>query len=76
MDVLTRVHHRFNYGECRKRARATVLKGGYTVYFLHVNDLREVKILARRPKDLSDVIMIDELIVARKKQDESETDNE
>ena len=72
MDVLTRVHHRFNYNECKQRAKATVLKGGYTVYFLHINDLRETKVLARRNKDLSDIIMIDELIAAQKKQDESE----
>ncbi len=75
MDVLTHVHHRFDYAECRKRAKAVVLKGNHTAYFLHVNDLRETKVLARRTKDLNDILMIDELIAARKEQDESETDN-
>lgn len=76
LDVLTHVHHRFDYDECKQRAKATVLTGGYTVYFLHINDLREVKVLARRTKDLNDVILIDELLAARKKQDESENDTE
>ncbi len=75
MDVLTRVHHHFNYAVCRKRAKSVVLSGNYTVYFLHINDLRETKVLARRTKDLNDILMIDELIAARKEPDESETDN-
>lgn len=75
MDVLTRVHHHFNYTACRKRAKSVTLSGDYTVYFLHINDLRETKILARRTKDLNDILMIDELIAARKEPDESETDN-
>ncbi len=75
MDVLTRVHYQFNYADCRQRAKSVVLKGNYTVYFLHVNDLRETKVLARRTKDLNDILMIDELIAARKEQDESATDD-
>lgn len=76
MDVLTRVHHRFDYNDCKQRAKATVLRGGYTVYFLHINDLRETKVLARRTKDLNDVILIDELLASQKEHGESETDNQ
>ena len=74
MDVLTRVHYQFDYTDCRKRAKSVVLKGDYMVYFLHVNDLRETKVLARRTKDLNDILMIDELIAALKEQDGSETE--
>ncbi|GAB4028964.1 hypothetical protein [Spirosoma gilvum] len=55
MDVLTQVHHRLDYKACRQRAKAFVAKVGYTIYFLHINDLREVKVLARRTKDLNDI---------------------
>ncbi|WP_223834053.1 hypothetical protein [Spirosoma profusum] len=47
------------------------MPGGQTIYFLHINDLREAKVLARRTKDLNDILMIDELIEAIKKQEES-----
>lgn len=75
IDILTQIHHRFNYAECRKRAKAFTTTHGQTIYFLHINDLRETKVLARRIKDLNDILMIDELIAARKEPDESETDN-
>lgn len=71
MDVLTSVHHRLDYQACRKRARAFTVKGGQTIYFLHINDLRETKVLARRTKDLNDIIMIDEIIEAVKNQGKS-----
>lgn len=62
IDVLTVVHFRIEYDSCRSRANEFVTKEGIKIYFIHINDLREVKILARRPKDLQDVIMIDELL--------------
>ncbi len=62
IDVLTVVHFRIEYDSCRSRANEFVTKDGLKIYFIHINDLREVKILARRPKDLQDVIMIDELL--------------
>ncbi|MBC8151537.1 MAG: hypothetical protein H7Z72_01365 [Bacteroidetes bacterium] len=71
MDVMTSVHHRLDYQACRERARAFTVKGGQTIYFLHINDLRETKVLARRPKDLNDIIMIDEIIEAVKNQGQS-----
>lgn len=71
MDVMTSVHYRLDYQACRKRARAFTAKGGQTIYFLHINDLRETKILARRTKDLNDILMIDEIIEEVKKQNNS-----
>ncbi|QKZ13034.1 DUF6036 family nucleotidyltransferase [Spirosoma sp. KUDC1026] len=68
MDVLTSVHYRLDYAACRKRAKPFITKGGQTIYFLHINDLRETKVLARRTKDLNDIIMIDEIIEEVKKQ--------
>lgn len=35
---------------------------GHTLYFLHLNDLRDLKVIAQRPKDLRDVIMIDDFL--------------
>ncbi|MFD2574182.1 hypothetical protein ACFSUS_26340 [Spirosoma soli] len=71
VDILTRIHFRLNYMECRKRAKAFVMPGGQTIYFLHINDLRETKVLARRTKDLNDIVMIDEIIEEVKKQGNS-----
>ncbi|MBO0931183.1 DUF6036 family nucleotidyltransferase [Fibrella aquatilis] len=62
LDVLTQVHSKFDYEQCRARAKPFETSRGPRVYFLHINDLRELKILARRPKDLTDVLMIDELL--------------
>lgn len=72
MDVLTSVHYRLEYQACRKRAKSFATKGGQIIYFLHINDLRETKVLARRTKDLNDILMIDELIDEVKKRGESE----
>ncbi|GAB3506550.1 DUF6036 family nucleotidyltransferase [Spirosoma knui] len=71
MDVLTSIHHRLDYFACKKRAKAFTTKGGQTVYFLHINDLRETKVLARRTKDLNDIVMIDEIIEEVKRQGKS-----
>jgi len=73
IDILTQVHIRLNYQECRKRAKPFTMTGGQIIYFLHINDLRETKVLARRTKDLNDILMIDELIDEVKKHDSSET---
>ena len=62
IDILTIVHFRLEYNTCRERAREFVSSAGFKIYFFHINDLRESKILARRPKDLNDVLMIDQLI--------------
>ncbi len=67
IDVLTQVHTRLNYDECRQRAKSWTSEGGHKAWFLHINDLRETKILARRPKDLNDVLRIDEMLEERKK---------
>ncbi len=73
IDVLTQVHHRLNYDECRNRAKLWTSEAGNKAYFLDINDLRETKILARRPKDLYDVLRIDELLEEQKRMDGSET---
>jgi len=68
IDILTVVHFRMEYNACRARAREFVSSIGFKVFFVHLNDLREFKILSRRPKDLNDVLMIDQLLeeIARK----------
>ncbi|QRR02132.1 hypothetical protein [Dyadobacter sandarakinus] len=69
IDILTRVHFRMGFDECMARAREFTSSIGYKLYFVHINDLREFKVWARRPKDLNDILMIDELIEKINQQD-------
>jgi hypothetical protein len=62
IDILTRIHRRFEFQEVFQRSRTFENTEGTTIHFLHLNDLREIKILARRPQDVRDVIMIDDFI--------------
>ncbi|GAB3802225.1 hypothetical protein GCM10028819_31080 [Spirosoma humi] len=71
VDILTQVHVRLKYTDCRQRAKPFTMPGGQVIYFLHINDLRETKVLARRTKDLNDILMIDEIIEEAKKQGNS-----
>ncbi|MCE7066247.1 hypothetical protein [Dyadobacter sp. CY326] len=71
IDILTVVHFRMEYNICRSRAREFTSAVGHKIYFIHINDLREFKILARRPKDLYDVIMIDQLLEGIAKNQEN-----
>ena len=68
IDVLTVVHRNFDFADCYQRSRSCQNPHGNTIHFLHLNDLRETKILARRPQDIRDVIQIDDFI---KKQEGS-----
>jgi len=61
IDLLTQVHRTLDFYVCERRARVSELIG-VPVKFLHINDLREAKILARRPQDLRDVILIDDFL--------------
>ena len=62
LDILTYVHHRFDFDILFERSRRFENHQGSTIHFLHLNDLRELKVLARRPQDLRDVIMIDDFL--------------
>ncbi|MGA0558418.1 hypothetical protein ACO2Q8_17285 [Larkinella sp. VNQ87] len=62
IDVLTVVHRKFNFGDCYSRALAFRNPHGHTIHFLHLNDLRETKVLARRPQDLRDIVLIDDFL--------------
>jgi len=70
LDVMTSAHQKFDYDTCRKREPLFTTTRGHKIYFLHINDLRELKVLARRPKDLSDVLMIDDLLEEQRKLNE------
>ena len=72
IDVLTQVHVRLQYDECRQRAKLWTSEGGHKAYFLHINDLRETKLLSRRPKDLYDVLRIDELLEEKRRMNETD----
>ncbi len=60
LDILTFVHSRFDFDVCFKRARSCKNGQGNTIFFLHLNDLRDLKITTQRPQDMRDVIMIDD----------------
>lgn len=61
IDLLTQVHRTLDFYVCERRARVWQVLDS-PVKFLHINDLREAKILARRPQDLRDVILIDDFL--------------
>jgi hypothetical protein len=62
LDILTYVHARFDFEDCFDRAKKCQNGQGITLFFLHLNDLREIKVLAQRPQDFRDVIMIDDFL--------------
>ncbi|GAB4032102.1 hypothetical protein [Spirosoma jeollabukense] len=73
IDILTYVHRRFDFAECFQRSRTCRNDSGSLIHFLHLNDLREQKIVAHRPQDLRDIVMIDEFIEESKKGGGTET---
>lgn len=77
LDILTYVHQKFDFDECFTRARSFKNAKETTLYFLHINDLRELKIKAQRPQDLRDVIMIDDFLKLNQLRNPNESnDNE
>jgi hypothetical protein len=71
LDILTHLHRLFKFSDVFERSRKLVTDYGATIHFLHLNDLREVKILARRPQDIRDVIMIDDFLKLQEDSDRS-----
>ena len=69
IDILTVVHRKFDFNECFQRSRSVQNQFGNTIHFLHLNDLREQKVVARRQQDLRDIVMIDDFLA---KQNDSE----
>jgi hypothetical protein len=67
LDILTFVHHKFDFDNCFKRSRNCENGNGNQIYFLHLNDLRDLKVTTQRPQDLRDVIMIDDFLAAKNK---------
>nr|WP_295930709.1 hypothetical protein [uncultured Dyadobacter sp.] len=62
LDIITQIHRRFSFDDVFNRSRSFTNGEGAVIHFLHLNDLRELKVLARRPQDLRDVVMIDDFI--------------
>lgn len=75
LDILTVVYRKFDFSECFERSRSVKNQYGNTIHFLHLNDLREQKIVARRPQDLRDIVMIDDFLEKAKQQGEGEAGN-
>jgi hypothetical protein len=74
LDILTVVHRKFDFTECFQRSRSVKNQYGHTIHFLHLNDLREQKVVARRLQDLRDIVMIDDFIAKAEKLDTGESD--
>ncbi|WP_435353957.1 hypothetical protein [Emticicia sp. SJ17W-69] len=65
IDILTFVHKKFDFDKCYNRARVQQTQG-HTIRVLHINDLREIKVFAKRNQDFRDVIMIDDFLKEEK----------
>lgn len=74
IDILTYVHRRFDFTECYQRSRTCRNDSGNLIHFLHLNDLREQKVVAHRLQDLRDIVMIDEFINEVKKRGDASAD--
>ena len=61
------------FTDCFQRSRSVQNQYGNTIHFLHLNDLREQKIVARRPQDLRDIVMIDDFLVKSNEQNKGES---
>jgi hypothetical protein len=61
IDFLTVVHRNFEFNACFGRAKISTLDNIH-IPVLSLQDLRELKVLTRRPQDLRDVIIIDEFL--------------
>lgn len=68
IDILTVVHKKFDFDKCYERAKVQQIQR-HLIRVLHINDLREVKVLAKRNQDFRDVIMIDDFLRDEKLQD-------
>ncbi|GAB2628912.1 hypothetical protein GCM10027035_23520 [Emticicia sediminis] len=68
IDILTVVHKKFDFDECYERAKVQQIQS-HTIRVLHINDLREVKVLAKRNQDFRDVILIDDFLKDEKRQE-------
>lgn len=62
IDILTWVHRKFDFNDCFLRSRSCQNQSGNTINFLHLNDLREQKVVAHRLQDLRDIVMIDDFL--------------
>ena len=62
IEVLTQVHQKLNFNDCFTRSRTYDDPRGVRVHFLHINDLRQTKVWARRDQDLRDIIQIDDFL--------------
>jgi hypothetical protein len=74
LDILTHVHNKFDFDILFERSRIAKNAQDGVIHFLHLNDLRELKILARRPQDLRDVIMIDDFLNMEYNLDQKDKD--
>ncbi len=61
MDVLTRVHFDFDFGDVYSRS-LMINEAGVHVRLISLKDLRELKVRTGRTKDLFDVLMIDKVL--------------
>ena len=61
IDVLTYVHKNITYDEAEKDLTIHKTESGEILKMVPYNDLKEMKLLSRRPKDLWDIARLEEL---------------
>lgn len=61
IEFLTQVHHSFHFQTCYERAMHFQIEKT-EIPVLGLTDLRDLKVRAKRPQDLRDVILIDEFL--------------
>ncbi|TAF76352.1 MAG: hypothetical protein EAZ53_03590 [Bacteroidetes bacterium] len=62
LDFLTQIHPNLDFKFCFEQSQIHELSNQSICRFLHINQLRESKILARRDLDYRDVILIDDYL--------------
>ena len=61
IDVLTIVHHTILFDEAEKEKHVFEIEPGIFMNIVSYDTLKDIKLLSRRPKDLWDVVRLDEL---------------
>lgn len=69
VDCLTRVHYKLDFHVLQERALQWEIKKEVFIQVVNSNDLREMKVLSRRAKDLYDVARLDELAKIKRQND-------
>lgn len=66
IDILTIVHHKIDFDEAEKQKETFLIEEGVTINIVPLQYLKEMKLYARREKDLWDIARLDEILKNKK----------